>query len=418
MKKNLWFRVVKNLAAWGCLAVCVWCAGSALKGWAMENGADALLFAAGLQKLDDSNSADKSAWAGNSASSASSGGEASSQAKPDSVKKIGLSDPGSDGEAGPEGTIPEEAGSGEPSPGFLSGRLEAFGDDGVVPFHNDELPGVAATPDPERVSAPVEEITLDGGEQINNFFVRDTTDSGTDLNAELQESPAVSFKGDGSVEVLIYHTHTSEAYSKEYTGFYYTDMETRTQNQDMSVVAAGEALKKELEARGFGVVHDTTVNDELFNGSYSRSWDVIQKNLEEYPGIQVTIDLHRDSMTTQEGVKYKPTVTINGRKAAQVMLLAGCDENGDWGDFPNWRDNLHLILRVQQKAAELYPELARPLDFSNSKYNMNATKGSMLIEVGTEVNTVSEAKYSGKLIGEVLAETFHGLKNEQSAMSD
>lgn len=402
MKKSLWVRVIKNLAAWCCLAVCVWCAGSAVKSWAVEDGADALLFAAGLQK------------SGNSASSASSAAEGvSSSPKNPGVKKIGLSDPGPDGEISLEGASPEE-----PTLGFLSGRLEVFGDDGIVPFHNDELPGAAATPDPERVSAPVEEITLDGGAQIDNFFVRDTTDSGTDLNAELQESPAVSFKGDGSVEVLIYHTHTSEAYSKEYTGFYYTDMETRTQNQDMSVVAAGEALKKELEAHGFGVVHDTTVNDELFNGSYSRSWEVIQKNLEEYPGIQVTIDLHRDSMTTQEGVKYKPTVTINGRKAAQVMLLAGCDESGDWGDFPNWRDNLHLILRVQQKAAELYPELARPLDFSNSKYNMNATKGSMLIEVGTEVNTVSEAKYSGKLMGEVLAETFHGLKNEQLAMSD
>lgn len=384
MKKSLWVRVIKNLAAWGCLAVCVWCAGSVLKSWVTENGADALLFAAGLRKVDSSASVE----------------EVSSFPESPSVKKTGFPEPEAAGGMSPE----------EPRPGFLSGRLEVLGDDGIVPFHNDELPGAAATPDPERASAPVEEITLDGGEQIGNFFVRDTTDSGTDLNAELQERPAVSFKGDGSVEVLIYHTHTSEAYSKNYTGFYYTDMETRTQNQDMSVVAVGEALKKELEARGFGVVHDTTVNDALYNGSYSRSWDVIQKNLEEYPGIQVTIDLHRDSMTTQEGVKYKPTVTINGRKAAQVMLLAGCDANGDWGDFPDWRDNLHLILRVQQKAAELYPELARPLNFSNSKYNMNATKGSMLIEVGTEVNTVSEAKYSGKMLGEILAETFEELK--------
>jgi len=397
MRKSLWVRVIKNLAAWGCLAVCVWCAGSALKSWAAENGADALLFAAGLRKAELPAPAGNPASTDNSASAAESApeGVSSSPEKPNGVEKAGLFNPKAAG----------------PSPGFLSGRLEVLGDDGIVPFHNDELPGAAATPDPERVSAPVEEITLDGGEQIADFFVRDTTDSDTDLNAELQESPAVSFKGDGSVEVLIYHTHTSEAYSKEYTGFYYTDMETRTQNQDMSVVAAGEALKKELEARGFGVVHDTTVNDELFNGSYSRSWDVIQKNLEEYPGIQVTIDLHRDSMTTQEGVKYKPTVTINGRKAAQVMLLAGCNANGDWEDFPDWRDNLHLILRVQQKAAELYPELARPLDFSDSKYNMNATKGSMLIEVGTEVNTVSEAKYSGKLLGEILAETFEGMKN-------
>lgn len=365
MRKSLWYRVVKNLAAWGCLAVCVWCAASALKSWAAEEGADALLFAAGMKRQAPS---------------------------VEQAEKIALS--------GPESTPGKE----EPE------RDRLLADDGIVPFHSDELPGAAVTPDPERASAPVEEIALDGGEQVDNFFVRDTTGSDTDLSAELRESPAVRFKGDGSVEVLIYHTHTSEAYSKSYTGFYYTDMETRTQNQDMSVVAAGEALKKELESRGFGVIHDTTVNDAIYNGSYSRSWDVIQKNLAEHPGIQVTIDLHRDSMTTQEGVKYKPTVTVSGRKAAQMMLLAGCDANGEWGDFPDWRENLRLILRVQQKAAQLYPELLRPLDFSDSKYNMNATKGSMLIEVGTEVNTVSEAKYSGKLMGEILAETFTQLK--------
>ena len=138
-------------------------------------------------------------------------------------------------------------------------------------------------------------------------------------------------------------------------------MDTRTSDPQQSVVAAGEALKDALEAAGFGVVHDTTVNDTLYNGSYSRSWEVLQKNLEEYPTIQVTIDVHRDSMTTDSGVKYKPTVTINGRKAAQVMLLAGCDADGSWGDFPRWEENLRLDLRVQEKLQELFPGLARPM---------------------------------------------------------
>ena len=118
----------------------------------------------------------------------------------------------------------------------------------------------------------------------------------------------------------------------------------------------------------------------------------------------MTIDVHRDSMTTDSGVKYKPTVTVNGRKAAQVMLIAGCDANGGWGDFPRWEENLRLALRVQQKLQQLYPGLARPLNFSNSKYNMNATPGSMLVEVGTEVNTVSEARYAGQLAGDAIGQ--------------
>ncbi len=358
MKKRLSLgRGLKNLAGLLCVGVCVWCAASALKSWAGKDGGDALLFAAGIRAE----------------------AAASSQAVSHREKA--------------------------PEAGETASQSRELPDDGVVPFHEDELPGVSVTPDPNRASAPVEEILLDGGEQVDHFFVRDTTESGTDLEAELGEDPAVRLKCDGSVEVLIYHTHTSEAYSQNYTGFYYTDMETRTGNQDRSVVAVGEALKKELEARGIGAVHDATVNDEIYNGSYSRSWEVIQKNLEAYPSIQVTIDVHRDSMTTQEGVKYKPTAVIGGRKAAQIMFLAGCDADGSWGDFPGWKDNLHLILRLQQKATELYPELVRPLNFSNSKYNMNATPGSLLVEVGTEVNTASEARYSGKLLGEILAET-------------
>lgn len=352
-------KFFKNLLVVASAAVCLWCAGGSLQQWAREQGGDALLFAAGMQA-----------------------------------------------NAQPEGSpAPTPAGTPETGGTTLSGEVEPFlPDDGVVPFHSDLLPGLAATPEPGRGYGQVEEVCLEGGQQVDSFFVKDTTESGTDLEAELLQDPAVSLKGDGSVEVLLYHTHTSEAYVKSHLGFYYTDMETRTQNRDMSVVAVGEELKKALEARGIGVVHDTTVNDTLFNGSYARSWEVLQNNLAQYPTIQVTIDLHRDSMTTQEGVKYKPTAEINGRKAAQFMVLAGCDADGGWGDFPDWRDNLHLALRVQQAASQMYPGLARPMSFSNSKYNMNATKGSLLIEVGTEVNTVGEARYTGNLLGEILAQ--------------
>lgn len=351
MKKRF-ARWGNNLLLLGCAAVCLWCVGTKFQAWAPEQGGDALLFAAGMQ------------------------------AQPASP---------------PSGASPS------PSPG---GEAPSYPlpDDGVVSLGGGQEAAPAVTPDPSRSSAPVEEIQLEGGAQVADFFVKDSTGSGTDLLAALEEEPSVHLKRDGSAEILIYHTHTSEAYSQSYTGFYYTDMATRTEDPDQSVVAAGEALKQALEAQGFGVVHDTTVNDTLYNGSYDRSWEVLQKNLAEYPALQVTIDVHRDSMTTDSGVKYKPTVTVNGRKAAQVMLIAGCDANGGWGDFPRWEENLRLALRVQQKLQQLYPGLARPLNFSNSKYNMNATPGSMLVEVGTEVNTVSEARYAGQLAGDAIGQ--------------
>lgn len=359
--RNKFFRLVRTFLVLFCAFLSIWCLAIRFQSWAGERGADALLMAAGL------------------------GQKATPSPAPQNVTLSGEEDTAS--------------------------RTEALvADDGVVLFHQEELPALNVTPDPNRASNTVQEITLDGGAQIANFFVKDTSGSGLNLNEELQKDPSVQIKANGEVEVLIYHTHTSESYSDSFTGFYYTDMETRTSNPDKSVVAAGEALKQALEAKGIGVVHDTTVCDEMFNGSYSRSWEVIQSNLEKHPGIQVTIDVHRDSMTTEEGLKYKPTVEIGGRKAAQVMLLAGCNAAGDWDDFPDWQENLHLDLRVQQMLAEKYPGLARPMDFSDSKYNMNATHGSMLIEFGTEVNTVAEAKYSGTLVGDALGEVLLSCK--------
>lgn len=365
------YSLMKNLVVLASVGVCVWCAADSFQRWAAENGGDALLFAAGLSA--------QAAEAPTETPAASGSPSSAPVWTQDGLKNTAESQ---------EHDLP---------------------DDGIVPFHSDLLPGLSATPDPERSTGPVEEIHLDGGTPIDNFYVRDSTGSGTDLAAELLEEPDASILADGSVEVLIYHTHTSEAYSQSNQSFYYTDMETRTDNQDRSVVAAGEELKKALEARGIGVVHDKTVNDTVFNGSYARSWEVLERNLAEHPGIKVTIDLHRDSMTTEDGVKYKPTAEIGGRRAAQAMLLAGCDADGSWGDFPDWRLNLRLMLRIQQKAQELYPGLMRPLTFSNSKYNMNATHGSILIEVGTEVNTAAEARYTGQLLGEILAETLKGL---------
>lgn len=364
-------RLVKNFGMLACVAICIWCAADSFEKWVQDQGGEALLHAAG---------------------------------RPDAPGAFPSPSPSPQ-----NAPVWTESGLQDGPVAQSGGELE-LPDDGVVPFHSDLLPGIAATPDPNRATGPVEEILLDGGAQVGSFFVRDSTESGTDLEAELLEPTDLHIKADGSVEVLIYHTHTSEAYSQSAPGFYYTDMETRTQNQDLSVVAAGDALAKALEAQGIGVVHDKSVNDTAFNGSYSRSWEVIQNNLAQYPGIQVTIDVHRDSMTTDDGLKYKPTAEIGGRKAAQAMLLAGCDADGSWGDFPDWRQNLRLILKVQEKAQALYPGLMRPLNFSNSKYNMNATTGSMLIEVGTEVNTVAEARYTGSLLGEIIAETLKSLE--------
>ena len=62
------------------------------------------------------------------------------------------------------------------------------------------------------------------------------------------------------------------------------------------------------------------------------------------------------------------------------------------------------MLQIQKKANEMYPNMVRPLNFSDFMYNMNINTGSLLIEMGAESNTLEEVKYSGFLLGKVLSE--------------
>lgn len=260
--------------------------------------------------------------------------------------------------------------------------------------------------------APIQELAIqNSGVQYGNIFVKNTNQNHKiDIKAELEKQPAVKIQTDSKPQVLIYHTHTTEAYLLQEATSVPAGSESRSTDGTRSVVMVGNAIAAQLKAVGIGVVHDTTIHDSpAYNGSYNRSKQTMAKNLKQYPSIQVTLDIHRDSMTTSNGTRYKPTAVINGKKAAQVMILSGCDDDGTLG-FPDWEYNLRLGVRVQKQLSDLYPGLARPLNFCPRQYNLNMTKGSLLVEVGTEVNTLDEAVYSGELFGAALAKTLLGLK--------
>ncbi|MFR4107100.1 MAG: stage II sporulation protein P [Eubacterium sp.] len=144
-------------------------------------------------------------------------------------------------------------------------------------------------------------------------------------------------------------------------------------------------------------------SDTDYNSSYDSSRAVIEKYLEKYPSIEVTIDVHRDSITYSNKTKVKPTAKINGKKAARMMIISGC-EYGRVENFPDWEDNLRFDLAVQQKMASSYKGLMRPILFSERKYNMYETHSSFLLEIGSDGNTLDEACYSARLFGKALGE--------------
>ncbi len=205
--------------------------------------------------------------------------------------------------------------------------------------------------------------------------------------------------------VLIYHTHTTETYQVLNRGFYEVGFKTRTNDKSRNMVRVGRAICEEIEKAGFKVIHDTEIHDAKYNGSYAKSRKSIEAILKKNPSIAITLDIHRDAIQLSNGTKIKPTATIKGKKAAQIMIISGCQEEGNpVKNLPDWRYNLIFALQLQKELEENFEGITRPLYFSPRSYNMNVTHNSLLVEVGSDSNTLEEAVYTGKCIGYALSE--------------
>ena len=202
-----------------------------------------------------------------------------------------------------------------------------------------------------------------------------------------------------SPQVLIFHTHSCEAYTPQGEDVYEASGDFRTLEDSQSVIAVGDELAAVLEQRGFGVIHDRSLYDyPSYNGAYDRSGAAVRQQLEQSPGIRVVIDLHRDSL----GGRRTEYLLPDGTKSAQVMLLLTTGENGLY--HPSWRENLKLGLELQNRMRLDYPGLARPLYLSPARYNQHLSPGSLLVEVGTDANTLAEAKQAARLFADCLAQ--------------
>jgi stage II sporulation protein P len=225
--------------------------------------------------------------------------------------------------------------------------------------------------------------------------------SNDEVLAYAAQEPEYDIIKNGPPQVLIYHTHTTECFLTEDTGKFDTAYTGRTDNPALNMIRIGEEIVRQLEATGIGVVHDTEIHDYEYYGSYSRSRKSVLAYLEKYPSIEIALDIHRDAIINDKSTITKPTVEINGRKAAQIMIISGCD-NGSM-NMRNWPYNLRLAARLQDRLEQLYPGITRPVLFDYRGYNQDLTNGSLLIEVGAHANTIHEATYSGELFGRALA---------------
>lgn len=251
------------------------------------------------------------------------------------------------------------------------------------------------TPAPESSTAPVMPTiiptTISGGLSIKN-----TSGYNIDIDSVLSAGCPIRLET-GKPQILIIHTHSSEAYSPAGLDKYDDLGTNRTLDQNLNVIRIGKELAKIFEDCGLNVIHDTQVFDyPSYTGSYNRSCEAVEKYLADYPSIKIVIDLHRDALCS-DTVTYKTTATEQGVCASQVMLFVGSDASGL--EHPNWRQNLSLALYLQNAVCQSYPSLMRPITLTKYRYNQHLSPGSMIIEVGSNGNTLQEALAAIRLFG-------------------
>lgn len=233
---------------------------------------------------------------------------------------------------------------------------------------------------------------------INGVYIKNATGQTIDKKTVGKGDFSAVYQADASPQVLIVHSHATEAYTMPSGQKYKASGNYRTKDTNYNVVRVGDEVAAALSSYGISVLHDRTLHDSpSYNDAYPNSYDAIASYLEKYPSLVYILDIHRDAVEDADGNQYK-LVTREDPHAAQCSIVLG-------NDYEHWQDNLTLAVTVQQTINEKHPTLMRPILMIGYRYNQHFTTGSLLVEIGTAGNSLDEALYSARLFAQGFAET-------------
>ena len=280
-----------------------------------------------------------------------------------------------------------------------------------APDHDDvteeRLPQHAGTGDiVERTLVPAtDEGYVTGG----GLYLYNRTNLKADLSKAVRAKPDISLSpAQEGPQILILHTHATEAYTPDGGDTYLPSDNSRTLDEGQNMLRVGDEMERVFTEMGLNVIHDRSLYDyPKYAGAYSRSGAGVKEYLERYPTVKLVLDVHRDALVGGDGTVYKVVTDIDGVKTAQVMLVVGSGEG-----HPNWEKNLTLAAKLQKNLDTLYPTLARPMTLRQSVYNQDLAPGSLLVEVGSHGNTLQEALAGARAFARCAGAAFLALAEE------
>lgn len=291
---------------------------------------------------------------------------------------------------------------------FETGRVirPAPNQDATIPPETQPEISIPTDPESPEIALPVFSPTDADLVSLHNYC-----GYSVDIPAMLQQPLQWDLTGDEPT-VLILHTHATESYKDQYS----ETASYRTQDINYNVVSVGTYLAQLLEEAGISVIHDQRLHDSpSYNGAYTQSRESAQAYLKQYPSIRLVLDLHRDSIEDSSGQQVAYTLSTDRGTAAKLMLVMGTDAGGL--NYPNWKENLSLAVKLQAQLEKNTPGLCRPLSFRSSRYNQDLSPGAVLVEMGSAGNTRQEALRAAELLSKAIVDLAHGTGTAAATVS-
>ncbi len=209
---------------------------------------------------------------------------------------------------------------------------------------------------------------------------------------EIIGPPSASAPPETPFRVLIYHTHTYEAYTATNAMAYTPTEKWRTSNNERNVAAVGTCLAHLLEDAGVEVVHDATAFEPpKLSTAYERSLAMLKRRSDEGEKYDLYIDLHRDAYCEGNGPN---TVEHEGESIARLLFLIGKgtgQTGAGYAEKPDWESNRRIAQALTNRINLQCEGLCRNVSLKNGRYNQHIAPRCVLIEVGNNYNTLEEA---------------------------
>jgi len=265
------------------------------------------------------------------------------------------------------------------------------------------LCGVAIGMDRHLRNVPTDEVVPVFAE---NAFTAETAHDLIPLQIEVvkPDKPLADAK-----RILIYHTHTFEAYEPTKENSYKATSKWRTEDAAYNVVRVGKELAALLTALGLEVVHDTgKYEPPVLSTSYTRSLKMLEARDSAGEKYDLYIDLHRDAYS--ESMRNTNTVNIAGTPVAKLMMLVGKGSGESFSIKPEWERNYAIAEALTENLNGQKEGLCRRISLKTGRFNQHIAQGCVLIEVGNNMNTLEEALNSLPYLADAL---YYVLENMQ-----